>query len=117
MPRVVAIILLCLLPFAVVAQVQSEYQVASIASVKPHQTSTTAAPDSKSYDVTLRVKDLELVVLVTPPPGVVTVKYAAGRQILILVGDKTVTYHDLLGRSFDVPILSRTKTAASTQPQ
>jgi len=117
MPRVVAIILLCLLPLAVVAQVQSEYQVATIVSVKPHQISTTAAPDSKSYDVTLRVKDLELVVLVTPPQGVVTIKYAAGRQVLILVGDKTVTYNDLLGRSFDVPILSRTKIAASAQPQ
>jgi hypothetical protein len=70
MPRVVAIILWCLLPLAVVAQVQSEYQVATIVSVKPHQASTTAAPDSKSYDVTLRVKDLELVVLVTPPQGV-----------------------------------------------
>jgi hypothetical protein len=117
MPRVVAIILLCLLPLAVVAQVQSEYQVATIVSVKPHQTSTTAAPGSKSYDVTLRVRDLELVVLATPPEGAVAIKYAAGRQVLILVNDKTITYNDLLGRSFDVPILSRTKIATSAQPQ
>jgi tyrosyl-tRNA synthetase len=48
---------------------------------------------------------------------VVTIKYAAGRQVLILIGDKTVTYNDLLGRSFDVPILSRTKIAASAQRQ
>jgi hypothetical protein len=116
MPRVVAIILWCLLPLAVVAQVQSAYQIATIVSVKPHQTSTAAAPDSKSYDVTLRVSDLELVVLATPPEDVGTIKYAAGRQVLILVGDKTITYHDLLGRSFDVPILSRTKIA-SAQPQ
>jgi hypothetical protein len=117
MPRVVAIISLCLLPLAVVAQVQSEYQIATIVSVKPHQTSTTAAPDSKSYDVTLRVGDLELVVLATPPGGAVTIKYAAGRQVLILVGDKTITYNDLLGRSFDAPILSRTKIATPAQPQ
>jgi hypothetical protein len=117
MPRAIAIILLVLLPLAVVAQVQSAYQIATIVSVKPHQTSSTAAPDSKSYDVTLRVSDLELVVLATPPEEVGTIKYAAGRQVLILVGDKTITYHDLLGRSFDVPILSRTKIAASAQPQ
>ena len=117
MPRVVAIMLFCLLPLALSAQVQSQYQVASIVSVKPHQTGTTAAPGSQSYDVTLRVRDMELVVLVTPPQGVVTIKYIAGRQVLILVGDKTVTYNDLLGRSFDVPILSRTKIDTSAQPQ
>jgi hypothetical protein len=56
-------------------------------------------------------------VLVTPPQGTSTVKYAAGRQVLILVGNKTITYNDLLGRSFDFPILSRTKIATSAQPQ
>jgi len=105
MRRVAGIILLCLLPLAVIAQVQlSEYQVATIVSVKPHQISITAAPGSESYDVTLRVGDLELVVLVTQPQGTTTVKYAAGRQVLILVGDKTITYHDLLGRSFEFSI-------------
>jgi hypothetical protein len=117
MPRVVAIIMWCLLPLAVVAQEQSQYQIATIVSVKPHQTSTAAAPNSKSYDVTLRVSDVELLVLATPPEDAGTIKYAAGRQVLILVGDKTITYHDLLGRSFNAPILSRTKIGASAQPQ
>ena len=46
-------------------------------------------------------------VLYTPPLGMNTVRYAAGRDILVLVGKKTITYNDLLGQSYEVPILNR----------
>jgi len=47
--------------------------------------------------------------------GLETVKYAAGRELLVLVGKKTITYNDILGRSFTVPIQSQ-KAAPSSNP-
>ncbi len=106
----VAIVLLLLFPLLAIAELESQYEVATITSVKPHDGSS-AAP---TYDVTLRTKNLQLVVLATPRAGNDTVKYVSGRQVLIKVGEKTVTYHDLLGQEFVVPVLSRTKLATTT---
>jgi hypothetical protein len=39
--------------------------------------------------------------------GEQTVKYAAGRDLLVLVGKNTITYNDILGQSFAVPIESQ----------
>jgi hypothetical protein len=39
------------------------------------------------------------------------VRYAAGREILVLIGEKTVTFSDQLGNSSEIPVLSRTTTA------
>jgi hypothetical protein len=36
-----------------------------------------------------------------------TVKYVAGRQLLVHVGKNTITYNDILGRSQEVPIVSQ----------
>jgi len=49
------------------------------------------------------------VVLYTPPLGEGTVKYAAGRDLL--VGNRTIRYNDILDQSFEVPIESQTRTA------
>ena len=90
----------------------SKYQVATIMAVKPHKAAAAATDDSAtSYDVSVRVADVLYVVLYTPPPGVRTVQYAAGREVLVLVGNKTITYNDILGNSIDVPILSRNTIA------
>jgi hypothetical protein len=43
-----------------------------------------------------------------------TVRYAAGRELLVLVGKQTLTYNDLLGQSYEVPIVSR-KPAEDTK--
>ena len=45
-----------------------------------------------------------IVVLYTPPLGELPPKYAAGRELLVLVGKNTITYNDMLGRSLQVPI-------------
>jgi hypothetical protein len=58
-----------------------------------------------------RLKDTIYVVLYTPPLGMNTVRYAGGRDILVLVGKKTITYNDLLGQSYEVPILNRRQAA------
>jgi hypothetical protein len=55
------------------------------------------------------------VVLYTPALGENTVKYAAGRDLLVLVGKDTITSNDILGRSFAVPIESRRPAAKANQ--
>ena len=65
------------------------------------------ATEVASYDVSVKVGDTIYTVLYTPPLNLNTVKYAAGRSLLVLVGKKTITYNDMLGRSFEVPILSQ----------
>jgi hypothetical protein len=57
------------------------------------------------------------VVVYTPPLGTDTVKYAAGRELLVLVGEKTITYNDILGQSQDVTILRRKPAVQTKQPR
>jgi hypothetical protein len=98
-------------------QPTQHYQVAVIVGVKPHQTTADNASDPAKYDVSLQVGDTTYVVLYTPQLGVGTVKYAEGRNLLVLVGEKTISYNDLLGQSFEVPIISRKATTDATQPK
>lgn len=83
------------------------YQVAVIVGVKPHQATADDASGVTRYDVSLKVGGTVYVVLYTPPLGVSTVKYAEGRNLLVVVGEKTISYNDLLGQSFEVPVISR----------
>ncbi len=62
----------------------------------------------------VKVGDTIYVVLYTPPLGEETVKYSAGRDLLVLVGKRTIRYNDILGQSFEVPIESQ-KTAAKAK--
>jgi len=105
--------LLCILLTVVPAfgQSTSKYQVGTITEVKVRQTAGSGASDAASYDVSIKVGDTIYVVLYTPPPGEETVKYAAGRDLLVLVGKSTITYNDILGRSFAVPIESQKPAA------
>jgi hypothetical protein len=103
----VSVIFICLLVSSAVCQSTSKYQVATIMDVKPHQTPSSSNSDVTSYDVSVKVGDTVYLVLYTPPLGMNTVKYAAGREMLVLVGAKTITYNDMLGQSLDVPIISQ----------
>jgi hypothetical protein len=95
--------------FPAFCQSTSKYQVGTIAEVKVHQAA--GASDAASYDVSVKVGDTIYVVLYTPALGEGTVKYAAGRDLLVLVGKNTITYNDILGRSFAVPIESQKPAA------
>jgi hypothetical protein len=109
MQRAISVIFIgmCLATFAM-GESPSKYQVATITEVKPHQSGSAAASnDATSYDVSVKVDDTIYVVLYTPPLGMITVRSAAGRELLVLVGKKTITYNDLLGNAIEVPILSR----------
>jgi hypothetical protein len=96
-------------------QSTSKYQVGTITEVKIHQDAGGGATNAASYDVSLKVGDTIYVVLYTPPLGQETVKYAAGRDLLVFVGKRSIRYNDILGQSFDVPIESQ-KPAAKPKP-
>ena len=105
MLKLMCVICICSVAFPVFGQ-SAKYQVATITDVKVHQTGD-GASDVVSYDVSVKVGDTIYVALYTPPLHENTVKYAAGRNLLVLVGRTTITYNDILGRSREVPIISR----------
>jgi len=105
------VVLISLLVSAAVGQSASKYQVATITDVKTHQASGDSTPDVVRYDVSLKVGDTVYLLLYTPPLGMNTVKYAAGREVLVLVGKKAISYNDMLGQSIDVPIISQKPVA------
>ncbi len=115
MPRLVGLFLMFLTMFPAFGQSTSKYQVGTITEVKAHQADGSGVSDAASYDVSVKVGDTIYVVLYTPALGEETVKYAAGRDLLVLVGKNTITYNDILGRSYDVPIKSQ-KPAESQKP-
>jgi hypothetical protein len=98
-------------------QSTSKYQVGTITEVKVHQAAGSGASDPASYDVSVKVGDTIYVVLYTPPLGMNTVKYVAGRDLLVLVGKDKITYNDILGQSFAVPIESQQPAPKPSQPK
>jgi hypothetical protein len=96
-------------------QSSSKYEVATITDVKTRPPANDRGSDVVTYDVSVKVGNTVYLVLYTSPLGMNTVKYAAGRELLVLVGKKTITYNDILGRSLEVPILSQ-KPATDPKP-
>jgi hypothetical protein len=111
MLRLVSLLCMLLTVFPAFGQSTSKYQVGTITEVKVHQTDRSGASDAVSYDVSVKVDDTIYLVLYTTALGEETVKYAAGRDLLVLVGKGTITYNDILGRSFAVPIESQKHAA------
>lgn len=107
MLRLMCVICVCLAAFPAFCQSESKYQVATITDVKPHQPAGGGASAVASYDVSVKVGGTIYTVLYTPPLGMNTVKNAAGRDLLVLVGAKAIRYNHILGQSFDVPIISQ----------
>lgn len=107
-----SILLFCSMAFPALGQSTSQYQVAMITEVNVHEAGErVGASDAISYDVSLKVGRTTYVVLYTPALRDVSVKYAAGRSGLVLVGKSTIRYNDLLGQSFDLPIESQKPAA------
>jgi len=114
MLKLMGVICICLMTLPAICQSTSKYQVATIMAVEPHQATGEGATHDVSYEVSVKVGGTIYVVLYTPPLGSDTVKYAAGRELLVLVGEKTITYNDILGQSQEVLILKR-KPAVQTK--
>lgn len=115
MRRLILVVCICLSTLAAVCQSASKYQVGTIMDVKTHQGGEEPSSDVVSYDVSVKVGDTLYLVLYTPPLGMNTVKYSAGRDLLVLVGKKTITYNDMLGQSLEVPIISQ-RPAGTARP-
>ena len=111
MQRLIVIVTLCLLASAALGQTTSKYQVAMITEVKPRQATGDGKSDPTSYDVSVKVGDTIYVVLYTQPLGELPAKYETGREMLVLVGQNTITYNDMLGRSLQVRIQSQKPAA------
>ena len=89
-----------------------QYQMALILEVKEHQGQNGNKNTDRSttaYDISLRVKDTVYVVLVDPPPGTVAggLNYLVGTNKLVLIKSATITFNDMLGRSWTAPIISQ----------
>ena len=107
MLRRLCVIWICLMPLWAFGQSLEKYQVGTITAVRPHQAQGDTGAESVSYDVSVKVGDTIYQVLYTPPFGAGAVKYAAGRNLLVQVGEKTIRYNDIVGQSIEVPIVSR----------
>ena len=115
MQRLAGVFLIFLTIFPAFGQFTSKYQVGTITEVKAHQAAGSGTSDAASYDVSVKVGDTIYVVLYTAALGEDRVKYAAGRDLLVLVGKNTIAYNDIGGRSFAVPIESQKPAANPKQ--
>ncbi len=83
-----------------------KWQVATIMQVKAR----TPVPDEASanqYYVTLKVENTEYVVLYTATDGTDLIRYHLGISRPVLIGNDTITYNDMMGRTHEVPIVIR----------
>jgi hypothetical protein len=90
----------------------SKYQVGTITATQCHQAADADARVT-SCEVSVRVGNTAYGVLYAAPVGTNNVRYETGRELLVLVGEETITYSDMLGNSFQVPILSRATVTSS----
>ncbi len=107
MRNVLAAIVLCLLTIPAFSQPASNWQLATIMEVKPHAAAGDDATNPLNYDVTVKVGDTIYVVLYTTPADEIAPKDVGGRELLVLVGENTITYNNMLGRALQVPIESQ----------
>jgi hypothetical protein len=94
----------------------AKWLVATAMDVKVHQPAE-AREDAATvrYDITVRVGNMEYVVLYVPPDGTskAMVESCRGIEGLVLVGADTIKYNDMLGRTHEVPIISRRTIGAA----
>lgn len=105
--RFVCAIYMCLVAVHAFGQSASRYQAATITEVRVHQLASADGSNADSYDVSLQVGETIYQVLYTPTLATNAVRYAAGREVLVLIKEKTIRYNDLLGQSFELPIVGR----------
>lgn len=98
--------------FFAFGQTSPKYQTATITEVRAHQFASDNKDAKPAYDVSLKIKNDVYVVLYTPREDTGAAKYAAGRSVLVLVGEKTIKWNDIVGTTFDMPILSKKTVAA-----
>ena len=101
------IILLYSLALVGFAQSSSKYVVGTIVEVTPVQSTVEASESTPFYNISVKVKDTVYVVRYNTSSGNESVKYLAGMQLPVLVGEDTIKFNDLLGKSYEVPIIKK----------
>lgn len=95
----------------------SNYQHGTITAVNAHQNAPgESGHDVVRYDVSVKVGNTNYVVLFTPPNGSNTVEYSTGIDMLVLVGDNTLTFNSAVSGKTDMPILRRETAPARGSP-
>jgi hypothetical protein len=110
MPKLLLGTLIILLPALVLAQSSSTsltYQPATIIAVNPHPSAGNSNPNDALYEVSVKVKRTLYVVVTGSPSPAGIIQYAVGREVLVQIGDNTITWNDIMGESHEVPIISR----------
>jgi hypothetical protein len=115
MSRLICAICIALVTLPAFCEPAAKYEVATIMDVKPHQSSADSPSAVARYDISVKVGGTVYVVLYTDSLGTSTVKYAAGRELLVYVEKKTVTYNDILGQPHELPIISQKPAAEAKQ--
>lgn len=95
-------------------QMKADYQTGTIMAVVA-RTNTSPEKSVTSYDISIRVGSTLYAVLYTPPLGAGTPQYAAGRELLVKVGEKTISFNDMLGKRVELPIESSSPLEASAR--
>lgn len=87
----------------------AKWQVATIMAAKAYPLPAGDTGPAVRYDVTVRVGNTEYVVQYVPPDGTFkeSVEYQLGVDSLVLIGGDIMKYHDSLGNTREVPIISR----------
>jgi hypothetical protein len=118
MRKTIIVILICGVAIPAISQSSgsSKYQPGIIMAVTPHRPAPGETASSRIYDVSVKVDNTMYVVLYTQPPGTINPEYRTGLELLVSVGRNTMKFNDQLGRSQELPILSR-RTLYATKPQ
>lgn len=89
-----------------------KYQVGMITAAQCRQAAETNGR-ATNCEVSVTVGNTAYGVLYAAPAGTDSARYETGRELLVLVGEDTITYNDMLGNSFQVPILTRASVTPS----
>ena len=109
-----SIALFILAPVASPGRTTKKWVTGTIMDVKRHDAKEEPSTADR-WDVSVQVGDTIYVVLVTAPPGNAGIEYRKGMDKNVLVGEKTITFNDLLGRTYVMPIINtRPATRRST---
>ena len=102
------LIIVLSVPPPALSQNSSEYQPGTIMKAVRHPST---GGQSQQYEVAVKVLDTVYTVLYTPPPGVNSVEYFSGLQILVLVKKDTLVFNSRVSGTTEVPILERETVA------
>ena len=86
-------------------QMKTDYQPGKITAVVA-RTNTSLENSGANYDISVQVGNTVYVVPYTLALRAVTPQYAAGKELLVKVGEKTISFNGMHGESLEVPIES-----------